>query len=192
MTGCDTITLKRFKIPFGAVEMTQKLKAHTVLSEVLVFGSAHPHEAAHIICKSRESASLFQLSRHYLQCCAYVCSHTDTKHKDISFLPLLPPSLPSSISSFSLSLPISLSLWKVGLLLCLFKHGQQSFHESSGDPSRGSGSSLDQLWAERKRQWYSDQIRWPIHRCVTVEESNRQYLLTESSIIWKANIWQKT
>lgn len=36
MAGCDTITLKRFKIPFGAVEMTQKLKAHTVLSEVLV------------------------------------------------------------------------------------------------------------------------------------------------------------
>lgn len=140
MTGCDTITLKRFKIPFGAVEMTQKLKAHTVLPEVLVFGFAHPHEAAHIICKSRESASLFQPSRHYLQCCAYVCSHTDTKHKDISFLPLLPPSLPSSTSFFSLSLPISLSLWKVGLLLCLFKHGQQSFYESSGDPSRGSGN----------------------------------------------------
>lgn len=110
MTGCDTITLKRFKIPFGAVEMTQNLKAHTVLPEVPVLVLC-----THNICKSRESASLFQPSRHYLQCCACVYSHTDTKHKDISFLPLLPPSLPFFLLSLPSHLSLPLKSWSTSL-----------------------------------------------------------------------------
>lgn len=113
MAAVATITLKWFKIPFGAVEKIQKLKSHTVLPEVLVL-ILHMDMRQLTIPVSPGNLPLYSSPhRHYLQYCACVCSHRDTRHKDIYFLPSsasLPPSLLSSLSSFSLSFPISLSL----------------------------------------------------------------------------------
>lgn len=136
MTGCDTITLKRFKIPFGAVEMTQKLKAHTVLPEVPVL----------ILCTHMRRLTIsvspgnLPVSSSPLDItCSIVPVYAHTQIQNTRIFHSSPFCLPPSLSSFSLSLPISLSLWRVGLLLCIFKHGQQRFHESSGDPSQSSG-----------------------------------------------------
>lgn len=103
MTGCDTITLKRFKIPFGAVEMTQKLKAHTVLPEVLVLVlRTHPRQLTLSVSPGNLPVSS---SPPDITCNVVpMYAHTQTQNTKIfhSSPFCLPPSLPPLLSSLYL------------------------------------------------------------------------------------------
>lgn len=119
MTGCGTITLKHFKIPFGAVEMTQKLKAHTVLPEVLVWVLCTHMRQLTIPVSPGNLPVSSSPHRHYMQCCTCVCSHPDTSHKDISFLPSSASLLPSCPPFLP---PLLSHLSPFEMLICFFAH----------------------------------------------------------------------